>query len=87
MKNNTQQPFKTESGESVVVGSSHCGGSVILSFLVMGKRESWLLYFVCLPGVVWLLVFSGSSSRYRGLSGLLRVILVFPDHTHLLFME
>ena len=29
-------------------------------------RESWLLCFVCLPGVLWLLC--GSSSRYHGLA-------------------
>ena len=38
----------------------------------------WLLCLVCLPGVSWWL--GGSSSR-----GCLRfVIVVFPDHTHLL---
>ena len=33
--------------------------------------------WVCLPGVSWW--FGGSSSRF--------VILVFPDHTHLLFLS
>ena len=42
-----------------------------ISFLVlvmMGKRESWLLYFVCLPAVLWLSLFCGSSSRCMGWS-------------------
>ena len=45
------------------------------------RRESWLLCF-CLPGVSWWL--SGSSLRCHGLSA--NVIVVFPDHTHLLFL-
>ena len=31
------------------------------------ERGDWLLYFACLPDVLWLLVFCGYSSRYRGL--------------------
>ena len=38
-------------------------------------RESWLLCFVCLPGVSWWMC--GSS---------LRCHVVFSDHTHLLFL-
>ena len=46
-------------------------------------RESWLLCLICLPGVSWWL--GGSSSRCHG--GCLRfVIVVFPDHTRLLFL-
>ena len=45
-------------------------------------RETWLLYFNCLPYILWLLVFFGSSSVCRGLQCM---IVVIPDHTHLLF--
>ena len=42
-----------------------------VSFLVLQSswrgRESWLLYFNCLPDVLWLLVFFGFSSKCRGL--------------------
>ena len=45
----------------------HC----FVSFLVLQSswrgNESWLLYFVWLPGALWLLLFCGSISRYRGL--------------------
>ena len=50
----------------------------------MGKRESWLLCLVCLPGVSLLL--GGSSSRCNWVC-LQFVIVVFPDHTHLLFLK
>ena len=59
---------------------SHFRGSVFVSFFVAQcvaaylvlhsswlGRESWLLYFVCLPGVLWLLLFCGSSWRCHGL--------------------
>ena len=47
-------------------------------------RESWLLCLICLPDVSWWL--SGSSSRCHGVvCGFL--IVVFPDHTHLLFLN
>ena len=42
-----------------------------------------MLYFNCLPDVLWLLVLCGSSSWCRELMQC--VILVLPDHTHLLF--
>ena len=42
-------------------------------------RESWLLYFNCLCDVWFLFMFCDSSSWWRC------VIVVFPDHTHLLF--
>ena len=42
----------------------------------MDKRAINLLYFSCLPDVLLLLVFCGSSSRLQG------VIVVFCDHTH-----
>ena len=41
--------------------------SVISSLQSSWGRESWLLYFNCLPDVLWLLVFCGSSSQCRGL--------------------
>ena len=41
-------------------------------------RESWLLCLVCLPDVSWWLC--GSSSRCHV------AIVVFSDHTHLLFL-
>ena len=41
-------------------------------------RESWLLCLVCLPGVSWWLC--GSSSRCHV------AIVIFSDHTYLLFM-
>ena len=45
-------------------------------------RESCLLYFVWLPGVSWLLLALPKDAR-----GCLQfVIVVFPDHTHLLFL-
>ena len=59
--------------------SLDCGGSVFGPCFVMHYlsvisslqsswgRESWLLYFNCLPCVLWLLVFCGSSSWCRGL--------------------
>ena len=34
------------------------------AIILMGKRESWLLCLVCLPGVLWLLC--GSSLRCHG---------------------
>ena len=60
--------------------------TLLLSILVLQSswwgRESWLLCLICLPGVSWWL--SGSSSRCHG--GCLRfVIVVFPDHIHVLF--
>ena len=51
-----------------------------VSFLVLGMR----LYFVCLSSVLWPLLFSDSSSRCRGVC-LQCVLVVFPDHTLLLF--
>ena len=61
---------------------------VLSSFAIIQsrKRESWLLCFQCLSGVLLLLMLCGSSSRCRGLVCSIRlyVIVVFPDHTHLL---
>ena len=61
-----------------------------VSFLVLQSycwgRESWLLYFVCLYGVLWLLLFCGFSARCRGVA-LQCVIVVFPSHTRLLFWK
>ena len=45
------------------------------------ERESWLLCFVCLPGVSWLLC--GSPSRCHWFC-LQFVIVILPDNTHLL---
>ena len=42
------------------------------------RRESRLLCINFLPGVLWLLVLCGSSSRWRGLVYSVRVLLVFP---------
>ena len=53
-----------------------------IAIILMGKRELIAL-LNCLPGVSWWL--SGSSSKSQG--GCLQfVIVVFPDHTHLLFL-
>ena len=45
--------------------------SHVVSFLVLQSswrgRESWLLDFNCLPGVLWLSVVCGTSSQCRGL--------------------
>ena len=40
-------------------------------------RESWWLCLVCLPGVSWFLAVPWVCPQF--------VIVVFPDHTHLLF--
>ena len=40
-------------------------------------RESWLLCFVCLPGVSWLLMMPQGCLQF--------VIVVFPDHTLTIF--
>ena len=46
-------------------------------------RESWLLCLICLPGVVMVERLFFAVPR-----GCLRfVIVVFPDHTNLLFLE
>ena len=38
--------------------------SVLSSFaIICWGRESWLLYFNCLPDIMWLLVFCDSTSR------------------------
>ena len=50
----------------------------------MGKGGwGWILSFECLPVVLWLLVFCGSSSRDRWL--VCSVIVVFPDHILFIF--
>ena len=52
------------------------------AIILMGI-ESWLLCFVCLPGlviVVWLFLAKPQVC-------LQFVIVVFPDHTHLLFLK
>ena len=51
------------------------------AIILMGG-ENWLLCLVCLPGIWWLL--GGSFSRSRGF--VCSVIVVFLDHTHLLFL-
>ena len=38
-----------------------------------------MLYSNCLPGILWLLLFCGSSSWSRGLVCI--VIVIFPGHT------
>ena len=35
------------------------------AIILMGKRQSWLLYLNYLPGVLWRSVLCGPSSRYR----------------------
>ena len=40
---------------------------VVLQSSWWGKRESWLLYLNCLPGVLWLLVLCDPFSRRLGL--------------------
>ena len=37
------------------------------AIILLGKKESWLLYFPCLLEVMWLLSFLSSSSRCCGL--------------------
>ena len=46
----------------VLLCSTLCPSSVAITF--MGK-ESWLLYFNCVPDVLWLLVFCRFSSWYQ----------------------
>ena len=53
----------------------HC--NVVIIF--MGKRESCLLCFVFLPGVWLFLTMTWVCLQF--------VIVVFPDHTHLLLMD
>ena len=59
----------------------------IVSILVLRSslwgRESWLLCFVCLPGVLWL-VCDFLSIPWVCLQ---IVIVVFPNHTHFLFLK
>ena len=58
------------------------------AIILMGKRErerereSWLLCLVCLPGVSWFVVLLFLAVPWVGLQF---VIVVFPDHTYLLF--
>ena len=63
----------------------HC----FVSFLVLQSswwgRESWLLYLVGLPGALCLLLFCGVMFLVVPWVGLQCVIVVFPDHNHLLF--
>ena len=79
------------------VCQSTCLGVSVLNSLRV-KFEVNLVYFNCLPEVMWLLVFCGSSSWCCGLilsvlwlflmmlwADLQCVIVVLPDHTHLLF--
>ena len=44
----------------------HCFMSFLVLQLFLRGCGSWLLYFVCRPGVWWLLLFCGSSSRCSG---------------------
>ena len=53
--------------------------SLVFAIMLMGKRESWLLYFNCLPVSVLMLFLTLSYVDLQC------VIVVFPDHTHLLF--
>ena len=48
-------------------------------------RERWLICFSCLSDVMLLYIFWGSFSRCLGL--VCSVIVVFPDHTRLLFFN
>ena len=58
----------------------------VLSVLVLQSswwgRESWLLYFNCLPDVALSVLWLFLTVPWVGLQC---VIVVFPDHTHLLF--
>ena len=49
------------------------------AIILLRKGELVAIFWNCLPDVLWLLVFCGSSSQCRGL------VVVFQDHTHLLF--
>ena len=62
----------------VLLFSTLCPSSVALQSPLWGK-ESWLLYFNCVPDVLWLLVFCRSSLWFHVL------IVVFPIHTYFLF--
>ena len=54
-----------------------------IAIILMGKRESWLLCLICLPGVSpWL---SGSSLGAMGLFAVYDCGI--SCHTHLLFFE
>ena len=57
-------------GACIACGSLYCT-VVIMSFLVLRsshwRKESWLLDFYCLLGLMLLLLFFASSSRYFGL--------------------
>ena len=68
-----------------IVGFCNCSTFLALLFvhssfaiISKGKRESLLICFVCLVIVVWLIL---TMPRVC----LQFVIVVFPDHTHLLF--
>ena len=55
----------TGSSESTLVKMSHCCKSHVVH--ECWWRESWWVFFDCLLYVLWLLVFCGSSSWFRGL--------------------
>ena len=64
--------------------SLFCGGVVLnvlsgFTIILLRKIENWLLYFKCLLGVIWLLVFCVASAWCPGLVG------AFPGHTNFLF--
>ena len=67
---------------------SHFGG-ISCSVLVMlssfsiistSKRESWLLYFNCLPAIVWLLIIVSRLCLAVKWVGQQCVVVVFPVH-------
>ena len=67
---------------SVSLSLSHWypGSGVVLDCIDSWSLHHYLLFFF---DVLWLIVFCGPPSQYHGV-GLQCVILVFPDHTHLL---
>ena len=56
-----------------------------ISIILMGKRESWLLCLICLPA--WCLVMVEWLFLAVPWGCLRLVIVIFPDHTHLLFLH
>ena len=58
---------------------------ITLCLFQLSGRESWLLCYYCLTRVLLLLMFCGLLTVQW--VGLHCVIVVFPDHTHLLFED
>ena len=57
--------------------------SLVLAIVFIGKRGSWLLYFVCLPGVLYTVIVLWLFLEVPWV-GLQCVTVLFPHHIHLL---